>query len=282
MSGYFDALMRASGPMAAGVERPAFAADEAPESAMPLPLQIPPPRVEQPARAQVSVRTEKRDEMAAALPRAESKPNAELSQDDALPPHVALPDPMPVTNRPVVVAESPEQDIARQVPAQPQAEAPQAIELVRAALRWVASDPSVIADAARPTRAPDAALPVRTEPTPALKPLDPQREILPAARPANTTSSPPAKPIAVVDEVRARPRGAVEGLQASEPRRRVGRPAPASEPDAVEVSIGAIHIKVDPPASLDTVTPPPPAPRHTVPRPITPRSSLARRSLRRL
>jgi hypothetical protein len=282
MSGYFDALMRASGRMAAIAERPGFAAEEHTENAMLQPTQLPPSPVEPPARAHVPARAEKRGEMAAPLSRAESKSSAESSQDDGLPLHVSLSDPVPVSRQPGAVAESPEQGIARQNSPTSQADAPKGIELVRAALRWVASDPSLIADAAQPRRPPDAASPVRIEPTHALQPLDPQREMPPAERPAKTVPPPAPKPI-TVDETRARSRGNIEVPQASEPRRRIARSVPASEADAVEVSIGTIHIKVDPPASSQaTSTSPPPAPRHTAPRHITPRSSLARRLLRRL
>jgi hypothetical protein len=135
-------------------------------------------------------------------------------------------------------------------PAPPTVPAPQPSrkhgdDLLQAALRWVAADPAQV-DAAR-------ALP----------------EPLPAAPPPAATA--PARIVAAASRTTAR-------LVEAPPPRRTEPTAPAAEAP-LEVTIGAIHLRVDPPAPQTVAQA---APSAAPAAPSTPHSALSRRSLRRI
>ena len=141
--------------------------------------------------------------------------------------------------------------------------------MVQAAMRWIAAEPAQDGPMAiaTPERAPYEPLAsdrprqtfIDTLPTPsAPAPSAPQRAEPASARPnAVSQAQPPSRAVAA-------------------PMERA-MPAPARE-EAIQVSIGAIHLRVEapaPPALHTTVAPRPPAAV-----PTTPRSGLSRRALR--
>jgi hypothetical protein len=151
----------------------------------------------------------------------------------------------------------------------------QGIDAVRAAIRWVAADPGV--GKARAVTDPVARagvegriveVPVATAPNPhaAQSRVDSVAPVAPRPRlPAPALAITPPEP----ELTRERPRRAA---------------VPAATPDTnrVEVSIGAIHVKVDPPPSPTAVRAAAPPARGPAPSRLTSRSSIARRALRRL
>ena len=153
--------------------------------------------------------------------------------------------------------------------------------MVRAVIQWVAAVPP------RPMASP-AGLP-RPRPTPPMLamdtsthqmgwPADPPEsvaEICPAPR----AGAPP--PPSIVTPIRVAPIQPVESIERAAVRATANDPAASEE--VVEVSIGAIHVRVDAPA-VQTVAPPSALAAAT--RPLTDRapdrSGLARRALRRI
>jgi len=145
--------------------------------------------------------------------------------------------------------------------------------LVRAALSWVAADPES-ADEAPALNSPT---PPRQAPRePSVRP-EPARavpddiDVAPAQARARTEPAPPARVIR---------------FEPPEPARATARPATAEAPDEiVEISIGAIHVRVDAPAPT-TAARTLPAAAPSSPRsnsePVHERSALARRALRRI
>ncbi len=155
--------------------------------------------------------------------------------------------------------------------------------LVRAALQWVADGP---------LQAPGVA-PAALPPSPALEAVvlrgraDTREQALRAAEVEADEPEPVATP-----EPRAAPvqPGAREPAQAPSPVVGAARPGttappeprmPAVRDEIVEVSIGAIHVRVDAPAmhTADWPAPPPAMPRAAA---LAPRSALSRRALRRI
>jgi hypothetical protein len=159
----------------------------------------------------------------------------------------------PAAARPsgILAAAPAPQPVTSAVPA-PQPNPKHGEDLVQAALRWVAADPAQ-ADAARAL------------PDPLLDPLsDPLRVAPPAA-------IPPTPPVASLPQPAAR-------LVETPAARRTERVVPAAEAP-LEVTIGAIHLRVDPPTPQTVAQA---APSATPAAPSTPHSALSRRSLRRI
>jgi hypothetical protein len=235
VSDYFGALMRASG---------LAPATTAPAADLPREVEAPEPAAqEEPAPA------------AAVQPRrGEAAP---IGQVEAQPPAtpvtpVRTGDPVHSVTPPAAPASRTRAAAPGPAPRPAPAAAPalrpdpgHGVDLVQAALRWIAADPGQ-AEAAR-------ALP------------DPVRA---AAPPAGV---PPARPVASRSQPAAR-------LVETPAARRTERAAPAAGAP-LDVTIGAIHLRVDPPAPQTVAQAAPPAPPAA---PSTPRSALSRRSLRRI
>ncbi|MDH4554516.1 hypothetical protein E8F11_04855 [Pseudomonas sp. BN417] len=278
MSDYFAALMRASNLFASGAtpspEAPLEFGVEAP--AAPLPA----------APALRPLRTEPR---AAVIASEQPTPAAQVSQPvPARQRHDAI---HPASSAiPALVAPGPRAEPATRSPAAPQSRqpgvelpdggpprSPQAGERVQAAMRWVASDPQLtppVQPAPTPRRAmaenPDRGqTPFAAIPPEASAPLEPPRP--PLAR--NEASAPLPTPVAIP-------------IQATEPARRYAEPEAqvAAAEEQLEISIGAIHLRVEAPAPRTlarTATPATPAQQPAASASPT-RSGLSRRALRRL
>jgi hypothetical protein len=155
--------------------------------------------------------------------------------------------------------------------------------MMRAAMRWVAADPEFPA-----STAPEVTPPPRPSDQDPARRDDPSVRVAGssagdgrhAARPTTRPAPPPTR--SIVTPV---------SMPASRGEEAVARtPARTSEPtylarhdEMVEVSIGAIHVRVDAPAPQTVTAPPPPAAgkRPVAERPPA-RSGLARRALRRI
>ena len=138
--------------------------------------------------------------------------------------------------------------------------------LVRAALQWVAADP----------QQPPSDPPAQRRQEAREPPIDPARAVaMPAASSFvhAETRSPSADPLAATPP---RPDRFVRPVTAV-----AAVPAPAERDERVEISIGAIHLRVDAPAAQTVArTPaPPPAAARPAPAPTAPRSALSRRTL---
>ncbi|HUG24244.1 hypothetical protein [Piscinibacter sp.] len=165
--------------------------------------------------------------------------------------------------------------------AQPASQAPvTAHTLVRTAMQWVAAGPQEVR--AKPPAVIDPPI-ATTPPEPAPRSPDEIRDQRPPARAESlelppSHEHPPSPPRLAPPPIPARP------LIPQPATLRAERPSPASpRDDTVEVSIGAIHVRVDAPATqtVARTPPPPPAPRAaSAPRPE--RSALSRRALRRI
>lgn len=283
MSGYFGALMRASGMSVAG-RAPAISRveprrieidDERSPTATPLPTEAvvsAPQRIPAPAPARDAV-----EQPAQPMPLSTHENvhdvHGELASAEPTRPRA-------VTDR---SADSPGPPAER--PGDQSTEDPRHA-VVRAAMRWVAADPQQVHNASEVVTPPAPASPVGSKVdagaftgTQARRNSD--ADVLP--RSATVTSAP--MPARDIETPEPSPTQAVA--------RRSARPVPATllpslapvdHDDHVEVSIGAIHVRVDAPA-VHTVARPTATP--TVgPRPIaaamTTRSTLSRRALRRI
>lgn len=149
--------------------------------------------------------------------------------------------------------------------------------MVHAALRWVTAD----------VPSPSASTEIAPEPTPPIPaPKSTAHKITPPARPAisppeagpvpGATTLPPEAPIPLrVAPIRHPASTDQPPPWASATRR------PASHDEEVEITIGAIHLRVDSSPPQTVVQAPAPTPRPPADRP-PPRSALTRRALRRL
>ena len=149
----------------------------------------------------------------------------------------------------------------------------QGMDAVRAAMRWVAAEPRIevrheVSDVA--------------EARITAKPLTPQH--LPT-RTDDTDTRQRIDKVAIPEERLRQARPALATASASEPKlsRQPWRTAPVTpEERAVEISIGSINVKVDPPPAQTAVRSPAPAARGPATSRIPTRSPLARRALRRV
>ncbi|MDH4606948.1 hypothetical protein [Pseudomonas sp. BN102] len=278
MSDYFAALMRASNLFASS-------AAPTPEAPLEFGVEVPAPPLSA-APAPHPVRSETRATVAASE---QSTPVAPVAQpaparqrhDDRHPATSAMPAPVapgpraePATLSPATSqsgqpgVEMPDGDPPRR---------PRADELVQAAMRWVASDPQLVPPGQQVpmhghamAHMPDSGLtPFAAIPPQVIAPLDPPRPPLGA----DAASAPLPAPVALP-------------IQATEPARRHAEPeAQVSEAEELlEISIGAIHLRVEAPAPQTLARPATPAaPAQQPAASASPtRSGLSRRALRRL
>ncbi|MCY1543556.1 hypothetical protein D9M68_793780 [compost metagenome] len=162
-----------------------------------------------------------------------------------------------------------------ELPADAPPRRPQADERVQAAMRWVASDPALESPARQVpiqrspvTDSPDAGpTPLAATPPEVMAPLDPPRPPLAA----DAASIPLPAPLAV--------QGLEPGRRHVEPEAQV-----AVAEELLEISIGAIHLRVEAPAPQTLARPATStAPVQQPAAPASPtRSGLSRRALRRL
>ena len=277
MSGYFGALMRASGMAIAG-RAPAMARVE--PSVVEIDIERGPAAM--PSR---TVQTASTPQQAVApIPVANSveqvpPPVALAADTDAHEVQTGLAGTEPAHPRAATdaAADSPAAPSARAVetssPALGQA-------VVRAAMQWVAADTQQVRSVAQVVPPRTQSLPALGEETSVITTTQALR-----ARGVDVQAQPPrAMPAAL-----AAPDLAARELVTAQARPiRAARPTPATPPvpvaplardKVVEVSIGAIHVRVDAPAA-QTVARPAATPRAAAATP--PRSALSRRALRRI
>ncbi len=161
----------------------------------------------------------------------------------------------------------------------PQAAAPDPGQaMVHAALRWVT------ADVGSPGALTEIAL--TPEPTPPIPAQElTTHKITPATMPS--VSAPEAQPVAgatallpeALTRLRVAPIRHLEPIDQPSPWA-IGTRRPASHDETVEITIGAIHLRVDAPPPQTVVQAPVPTSRPPADRP--PRSALTRRALRRI
>jgi hypothetical protein len=147
--------------------------------------------------------------------------------------------------------------------------------VVRAALDWVAADPQNAARSRPPTAA--ATAPARLLPSPA-KPLPeaPPRIVVDQVRIPTVAVAPPTNAVQPAPIPHDRPREQVRsGAHAA---------ASAAPDEIVEISIGAIHVRLDTPApqTVAAATPVPASPTRPSSDRSVAHSGLARRALRRI
>jgi hypothetical protein len=179
-----------------------------------------------------------------------------------------------VSGKPRTSARAEQPDALRSIalPATTEQPIPQGIDIVRAAMRWISADPALT------KRVP--AIPAHAmQPSRRIAPQtqqSKQNEMAPEARSDEAMQPSPRTHLLAALAV------PVVGDSPSVPLRHAQQSTTATKLDSVEVSIGAIHIKVDPPAVQAATQARSSAPRRPAASPIAPRPSLARRSLRRL
>lgn len=150
--------------------------------------------------------------------------------------------------------------------------------MVHAALRWVAADVQSLSASTEIALTPEPTPPIPAQEltthkiTPATRPSVSAPEAGPA--PGATTLPPEA-----LTPLRVAPIRHLEPIDQPSPWAS-GTRRPASHDETVEITIGAIHLRVDAPPSQTVVQAPAPPPRPPVDRP--PRSALSRRALRRI
>lgn len=291
MSDYFGALMRSSG-LAVGGAAPVVVpqADRPPAMEVVVEQRVAPaaePPVTPAAREAVGVAAPIPAPPAPPVPTVPPAQQPPTERDTARRESVLpeAPQPAAMPTSPAVAAAAPNMsatEIGEVPPPQPTAQAVAAHALVRAAMQWVAAGPqqdharSLAVDMpgheraatmrARGEHAEIRERHTRTSGEPGERsPADHHAHANPAtdARPPAT-----ARPLARAAEREPTP---------------IAPPTPRDEP--VEISIGAIHLRVDAPAA-QTVARTPPAPPAAASRaastPRTERSALARRALRRI
>jgi hypothetical protein len=280
MSDYFAALMRASN---------LFASSAAPSLEAPLEFGVEVPAPPLPAApAPHPVRLETRAAVAAseqsmpAAPVAQPAP-ARPRRDDGRPATSVRQGNIPQWQQ--AETEAPRSEQQGPLPGAPQQNSqprpPQADELLRATMRWVASDPQLAAPRQqRPV--PPAAQPEILDSSDARLATVQPRAIAPVAQP-HLQDAPDAARVpvqaAVPEPMTVAPQIAAPATLRAEPEAQV---AAAEEP--LEISIGAIHLRVEAPAPRTLARPAaPPAPVQQPAAPASPtRSGLSRRALRRL
>jgi hypothetical protein len=276
MSGYFDALMRSSG-VTIGGSKPAPARFE--PSAVEVDIDRSPPATAvgtvrevstvQPALAPVCIS----DQVELTVPPLVTEPVPQYAHE--------RPDPAPGNRRgaPEPAADS---SMTRPAPSLNSAEPDPGRALVRAAMRWVAAGTPQASDGAHTVPAPEQPLPTVREEARVITMTKVVREDDEAQpQPPGTTPTPPAAPNLAPRE---------GGLTTPFPIRSARiAPAPVPVPastreDIVEVSIGAIHVRVDAPLA-QTVARPAATPNASAQRAAgttSARSALSRRALRRI
>jgi hypothetical protein len=143
--------------------------------------------------------------------------------------------------------------------------------VVHAALTWVAADPRMRAMPGTSAQE-DPPPPAAFEPSTPAQPAEDASEEIEHLAPAHA-DAPDTLPA-------QRPRNATRAT--SERRARSSTPAAPPREEVIEISIGAIHLRVDAPAPQTIVAAPAPAPAAAPVRAPTPRSPLSRRALYRL
>jgi len=289
MSDYFGALMRSSGLTAGGSAPAAVAPPTTASRPVEIDIERSGPAL-QPRPAPASQYEAPLTTIAAASvePRSghEPAPPAARPADPGEQAAAAVDSPHDQTGQKAEVFSGAQPLVPPFSPADPSTPAAQPLghALVRAAMQWVAADPQQAIpepqDGAR--REPPAALgepgmPVTTTPTPI---ADAEPQTLPARARHSVASS--------IEAVEDAPRRTTLATLPTLPTL-PATPAPVAptslpRDELVEISIGAIHVRVDAPAAQTvarTLAPPAAAPRSTAPT-TTPRSALARRALRRI
>ena len=278
MSGYFDGLMRASGlPLgAAPVIGPALRAAQGLELIQAQPAAGMPASAPQPASA-VRQAPDPPARPLAAKPALPMRPKAPAAVDSAAPtpparhadtatpdtPRKAEPAHAPVGAAPLL--QVPERTPERPSAATAQQQGVSRERLIQAAMRWIAAEPGPVAP--EPMR-------VTSEPGPI------ERNNF--GMPARTVPEPEvAEVLILADAPRSAAAAAAEWLPALPPQApRAAAPDPGTDA-GLQVSIGAIHLRVDAPQAQAQQAIP--APRHTAPQPSAAAGSgLSRRALRRL
>lgn len=286
MNGYFGALMRSSG-LSIGAPAPALGHVEAggieveverSPTAM-APASVPAASTPSPASAPVSVAQPLPALAAPATPVHErAAPELPLVQARLATPPQA--DPGAAADASVDPSLSPATPLAAEPTTPPMTQA-----LVRAAMQWVAADPLQTRSVAQvePPPAPSVVAvtaQARTV-TPTRQPLreaalehDEQEPAAALAHPVTPAETGKREPMPV-PSLAIRPTRSVP-MTPPEPL------TPPAHDEVVEVSIGAIHVRVDAPAAQTIARPapaPPAAPRAAA---LAPRSTLSRRALRRI
>lgn len=277
MSDYFAALMRASGLFTQAATPTAGAPLElAVETPVPVATPTPPPRPAPPIPRDMDIRgrlatvdqpaveTPAPREMPVDNPQEPGRPVANLQWD---PPAQFQPR-APIQSQPA--APAPQSEIGPHE----QKDAPvRANDLMRAAMRWVAADPQAVAPRERAqTGLPETAATGRSV-------LDVQR--------AESPHQPDPMRLPEVQAWKTAPRHDSLSLPAAltQPATpRVEPEAAGREPEApLEISIGAIHLRVEAPAPQTVARPLAPPARDQQPAAPAPstRSGLSRRALRR-
>jgi hypothetical protein len=276
MSDYFAALMRASNLFASSaaptLEAPLEFGVEVPAA---TPSATPAPR---PVHSEIRAAVVASEQTMPAAP--VSQPAPAHPRDDNRPATSALPDAAAQGPRaepstvPPAAAQS-RHGIER--PADGPPRHPQADELVQAAMRWVASDPQLESPVRQVPMRRSAMMDIPAiEPTPiaavppeAIAPLDPPRSTLAVDAASIPLPAPVAIPVQPTDSDRRH----------AEPEAQV-----TAAEELLEISIGAIHLRVEAPAPRTLARPATPAaPAQQPAAPASPtRSGLSRRALRRL
>jgi len=286
VSDYFGALMRASG-VAVGERQPAATRAVLPETGLEMEVGAPDasiPAVEHEPSLQGAARPFVRPAAVAPGP---------THADDFEAGHWARAEGRLGTHRPEPVPAAPAIEAASSVGGPSPSRPVGGEALIHAAIKWVvAGDPpphEVRRDVA--TRAPDARLAGNDDPLvmrpaaprePGVREVRVETDVLNSA--ANVWTAVPGEDPVVSSERRALESGATLALPARPRRADVTTPAPPARDEAVVVSIGSIHVRVDAPAA-QTVARPMASPTSAAARPVArsaDRSGLSRRPLRRI
>ncbi|WP_131679671.1 hypothetical protein [Metapseudomonas furukawaii] len=280
MSDYFAALMRSSGLFS-------HRAEQAPEAPPELEMDVPAPRAPDAPGPAIGIPRERVPGRETPMPtngqphpapdpahHGQSRPAPSIDPGDLPQWQQAAPD-APRPREQVPAPGAPSQD----GPPRP----PQADELLRAAMHWVASDPQQAASAQR------ASLDRATQPHPGtpdtattrVAAVPPHTMATPgqSRRPAPADGDRAQEVVTTPEPVPLAPRVAAPAILRAEPD---GPDGTAEEP--LTISIGAIHLRVEAPAPQTVArpaAPTPPAQRPAAPASPT-RSGLSRRALRRL
>ncbi|MFH0344342.1 MAG: hypothetical protein ACHBNF_19985 [Chromatiales bacterium] len=252
MSNYFDGLIRASGLGPSSAPRAGdhgITEVDAQHAAPPVAKPAATPAATAPAVAQAPTRNTRQTGIDTAPPVAAVTPTpVTLESPASVPPKsVADEHAEPVSTRTLLVPSGPS--------ARPEPDAQDVGQaVVRAALRWVTADVQTQG--------------ARTE-------TEIAREPAPPAEPA-----PDAKPHMLQMPMRVEPVRHPETTDRL-PHRPIVTHQPTAKEDVVEISIGAIHLRVDAPSPQTVVQAPVPTTRSAADRP-PPRSALSRRVLRRI
>lgn len=271
MSDYFDALMRSSG-MPIGGAAPAIA-----------PPAIVPPATVPPQQAVAPVPVVHRVEQPAA-PAPEGTDHAARGGPAA---------PTGITSQPPARALAAEKVAASQPAAAPVAEPPlpaRGPALVRAAMQWVAAGPQQAPGIEAPMPPRERSLPAVIEATSvsATSHVIQDRDAAPEARSPAATPRRDTAPLRSTAHASPHEPEQVQVVPTRSARLSAVPPMPVAPPvrdEVVEVSIGAIHVRVDAPALQTVAGPAVTSPATAAPRAgstTLPRSALSRRALRRI